>query len=236
MSVKHRSLPEHDRPVTTYTQPLALRHGFACVIVILKNETVERKRNMGLFGRKRSKSAETTKEALGVLEETIREVGGDNKAVLKALGAIGRNLYPWFGLCCELHSIYASEVLKIWQLEDRSCCGNGFPPVSILEWESWNRPMLKDLWSAAKNLDTEVLFIRTSGKRKITNALKELEALRLLSGDTRIGMTVYSQENVFLKTDFLLQSRSSLPPDSEEILQDLVDYSRKQDMPVGDIW
>jgi hypothetical protein len=63
-----------------------------------------------------------------------------------------------------------------------------------------------------------------------------LKALKMLAGDPQMGMTVYCQENVFLRKAFLLGTRGILPPDSEDILQDLLDHSTTRGIPAGDIW
>jgi hypothetical protein len=95
---------------------------------------------------------------------------------------------------------------------------------------------MKHLWEATESCSTEVIFVRTTGKRQTKNAFKEMEALRLLSENSSMGMIVFFQENVFLRRNFLIASRGSIPPDSEEILQDLVDYCSSRNIPAGDVW
>jgi hypothetical protein len=191
---------------------------------------------MGLFGRKKTSELETAADAAAMLAEALSGAGADAKASLKALEGLGRDHHRWFGLEGELHREFADEVLKAWRATDPSRCPDSFPSLTLVDWERWDAPTMRDLWETAGTAPGEVLFIGTSGRRATRNALKELEALRLLAGSPLMGMTVYCQENVFLRKQFLLGTRGVLPPDSEDILQDLLDYSTTRGIPAGDIW
>ncbi len=192
---------------------------------------------MGLFGKKKRSDVQTAQTAPEA-KDALREAASDSgpKAILKALDALGKGLYRWFGLKGELHGDYSAAVQKAWREEEPASCGSALPSVTVLDWERWDYPMMKHLWEAAEETDSEVLFIRTTGKRKTEEAFKELTALKLLSENPNTGMAVYCEENIFLRKVFPLETRGSLSPDAEEIMQDLSDYSRGRDMPVGDVW
>jgi len=191
---------------------------------------------MGLFGRRKITEPGTAVEAAAVLVEALNGAGADPRASLKALEGFGRDLHHWFGMQGELHGEFSAGVLKAWRATDPSCCPAGFPSVTTVDWERWDAPTMGDLWVTAEAAPGEVLFIGTSGRRATRSALKELEALRMMAGDPRMGMTVYCQENVFLRKDFLLGTRGVLRPDSEDILQDLMDFCNTGGIPAGDIW
>ena len=188
---------------------------------------------MGLFGKKKP-DVQTADEARAALQEAA--CGSGAKATLKDLDTLGKGLYRWFGLKGELHGDYSAAVQKAWREEEPASCGSALPSVTVLDWERWDYPMMKHLWEAAEETDSEVLFIRTTGKRKTEEAFKELTALKLLSENPNMGMAVYCEENIFLRKVFLLETRGSLSPDAEEIMQDLSDYSRGRGMAVGDVW
>lgn len=191
---------------------------------------------MGLFGRKKQVEALTRDEAEDSLRSALEGPEDDPKRILKQLRKSGKDIYDWFGLEGGLHREFQAAVLSVWRRTDPCCCKNGLPSVSIMEWEQWEAPMMKDLLEVSDELDTEVLYIRTSGKHLVRDALMELEALRLLVSNPLMGMAIYFQENVFLRREFLLGAKGSVSPDSEEILQDLVDVCSSRGIQRGDIW
>jgi len=182
-----------------------------------------------LFGRKKNKtlSEERQKElALSLLQEAKTLALKNPKKAIALLEKKGKDVYSVLRLGGVMNRELCDLVEKIYA----SLGENYYIPsltVEILFWGSnWRESTtMKDLLEKTQSTEADILYCTLPPEQNShRNAIAELEALQLFSvPDT--AMVVIGEEDILFRRSFILRAGPLLPPDSEEIGQDMSDQA-----------
>ena len=188
----------------------------------------------GLFGKgDEAPDVDLATQAKGVLAGARDTALYDPKAALKTLGKEGKRLYPLFRVGGELHDEYRGVTAEAWAKSEGLVATPATPTVVAIPWDTWPEPMLRDLAARAQDAEEDILYFTPPEKRSHRNAMAELDGLKRLANDDAVVMVVIGEEAMMFRRPFLLEAGRRLPPETEEIGQDLMDFAEERGLKVG---
>jgi hypothetical protein len=177
------------------------------------------------FWNRRQAEVSAEDQVRNTLAEIERLIPSKPKAALKLLDRLKGEAYPLvtFG------GVHHGEFSRMTQ----GALGwiGPIPGVAAFSWKHWDGfPTVADILDLATNCNEPVLFLYEPPTRFSRGPVGEIEALRVLEENSQLLMVVIGEANTFLRRDLLLSVAPHLNPDSEEILQDLVDACKISDL------
>ncbi len=145
---------------------------------------------------------------------------------MKSLRKHGRTFYGLFGVGRELHGEYLNAVAAA---RERGASEATRPPprIEMLPWTTWDDPMMKDLTATARESDAELLYITGVDAKGPLDAMLEVDVMGQFNDNDRLAMVILGEENMMFRRSFLLAASENVPPEAEELGQDLLDYARR---------
>lgn len=187
---------------------------------------------MGLFGKifgsSKACDGQDEQEARQALTEIEIAKTTDPETADKLLFKAGKKWYEFFGMGKPLHEEYRelfSEIVSRLKFEN---IVEQWPTVKEFCWDHWDYPTVGSIADSLAETEAGVVYIYPPEKRRTKNALAELNALYALVRDSEVVLAVAGEEDTFVRKDFVIQSADALDRDSEEVIQDWLDYAKKR--------
>lgn len=181
-----------------------------------------------LFGKGGPASPEeAAAEAKALLDDAARFSSATAKDAIQALRKEGRRLYDALGMGRELGELYRRRAIEAWTREDPAVKSLAWPTVAVVPWDTWPEPMMKDLTAMAAERNEDAIYLVPPDRRNPRDALSELEGLKELAAIPDAALVVLGEEGVLARRDFLIEASRTIAPESEDIIQDLMDAAEQ---------
>jgi hypothetical protein len=182
-----------------------------------------------LFGGKKEMSEEEKIEkARELFTESEMLSNSTPKAALNNLRKKGKALYSVIGINGSLYEELKSLVKKIMIRNNPQDGVFEFPTVEMHPWEMWERPEMKDIAALAESSDKEIIYCTESESRRHNDIISELEALRIFAKEDDQAMITLGEMDMMFRKIFILAASEGLPPEAEELGQDLEDFAKSR--------
>ena len=159
----------------------------------------------------------------------------DPKKALKSLRKLGKQFHDLLRLQGELHGEFRRAAVEAWSRTGGVWVGGELPSVKVVLWSTWPEPKIKDVLALAQQVDEDVIHLAAPPERSHRDALAELEGLAVLAGEKQAALVTVGEEDLIARRSFLLEACSSINPDYEEIIQDLLDFARDHGWKTGTV-
>ena len=126
-------------------------------------------------------------------------------------------------------------VFLIWSQTDPTGMPSDLPGVGMISWEKIYA--LGDIFTNAQPVQKDNVCIVPENPKYDLDALRQLIVLREFSKNPKLAMFIGEMDDrwlgaLFLRKSFITMAAQALGPEIEEVIQELIDFSKKQSLEV----
>ena len=134
-----------------------------------------------------------------------------------------------------LHEQFRKVVFLIWSQTEPANAPSELPNVEIISWE--NVYTLEDIFNYAEPGQKDIICLIPENPKYDLDALGQLLALREFTKDSKVAMVIGEMHDkwlgaLFLRKSFITMAAQVLDPEIEEIIQEFIDFAKKQSLEV----
>lgn len=184
-----------------------------------------------IFGEKDNRPDE--EEAADAIKEAQDLITIRSSDAMKSLAKTGSKYHELTTFDAPLHESFRNAVIEAWERQNSTSFEGDVPSVKMVPWETWPQPMMKDLAEIAREMQEAVMYLVPPEKQRPKSAQAEVLSLIRISQEERTVGVLIGEEAAMFSREFILDASENIPPDYEEILQDLSDYAEKNNLTLG---
>ena len=134
-----------------------------------------------------------------------------------------------------LHEQFQKVVFFIWSQTESA----NTPSVLLtVEKISWGKIYaLQDIFNHTESVQTDIICLIPENPKYDLDALRQLMVLREFTKDSKVAMIIGEMDDkwlgaLFLRKSFITMAAQVLDPEVEEIIQEFIDFAKKQNLEV----
>ena len=134
-----------------------------------------------------------------------------------------------------LHEQLRRVIFLIWSQTEPANAPSVLLNVEMISWEKIYT--LQDIFSHAEPIQKDIICLIPENPKYDLDALRQLMVLREFTKDSKLAMVIGEMDDkwlgaLFLRKSFIDMAAQALDPEIEEIIQEFIDFAKKQALEV----
>jgi len=186
---------------------------------------------------KKSKAVETEEQARLFIHEMEQLALQDPKNALKQIDRQRKSLVFQNSarLGGSLHEQFRKVMFLIWSQTEPADAFSDLLTVEMISWEKIYT--LQDIFNYAEPVQKDIMCLVPENPKYDLDALRQLIVLREFTKDSKVAMIIGEMDDkwlgaLFLRKSFISMAAQTLNPEIEEIIQEFIDFAKKQSLEV----
>ena len=186
---------------------------------------------------KKSKAIETEEQAHLFIHEMEQLAIQDPKNTLKQIDRQRKSDFFQNStrIGGSLHEQFRKVIFLIWSQTEPADAPSDLLTVEMISWEKIYT--LQDIFNYAEPVQKDLICLIPENPKYDLDALGQLLALREFTKDSKVAMVIGQMHDkwlgaFFLRKSFITMAAQALDPEIEEIIQEFIDFAKKQSLEV----
>ena len=186
---------------------------------------------------KKSKAIETEEQARLFIHEIEQLALQDPKNALKQIDRQHKSIVfqNFTRLSGPLHEQFRKVMFLIWSQTEPAEAPSDLLTVEMISWEKIYT--LQDIFNYAEPVQKDIMCLVPENPKYDLDALRQLIVLREFTKDSKVAMIIGEMHDkwlgaLFLRKSFITMAAQTLNPEIEEIIQEFIDFAKKQSLEV----
>lgn len=134
-----------------------------------------------------------------------------------------------------LHEQFRKVVFLIWSQTEPADVPSDLLTVDMISWEKIYS--LQDIFNYDEPVQKDIICLVPENPKYDLDALRQLIVLREFTKDSKVAMIIGEMDDkwlgaLFLRKSFITMAAQALDPEIEEIIQEFIDFAKKQSLEV----
>ena len=134
-----------------------------------------------------------------------------------------------------LHEQLRRVIFLIWSQTEPANAPSVLLNVEMISWEKIYT--LQDIFNHAEPIQKDIICLIPENPKYDLDALRQLMVLREFTKDSKLAMVIGEMDDkwlgaLFLRKSFIDMAAQALDPEIEEIIQEFIDFAKKQALEV----